>query len=140
MMGKDWVLPPLTNSWIIIMISLYIALNRTPNIDCYWVGAVPKVRTPPRFRCDTNSPFCLLLSVYSVEREPASRKSQYCVRDDMRSLAKGVFLGMVPGSQGEHLKYMYNYIQNGIYIYMFPHERLALWPLVFSRLISKRGD
>ena len=21
---------------------LYIALNRTPNIDCYWVGAVPK--------------------------------------------------------------------------------------------------
>ena len=35
--------PPLSNSWIIIIIWLYIALNRTPNIDCYWVGAVPKV-------------------------------------------------------------------------------------------------
>ena len=22
---------------------MYIALHRTPNIDCYWVGAVPKV-------------------------------------------------------------------------------------------------
>ena len=36
-----WVLPPLSNSWIIVIIWLYIALNRTPNIDCYWVGAVP---------------------------------------------------------------------------------------------------
>ena len=36
-----WVLPPLSNSWITIIIWLYIALNRTPNIDCYWVGAVP---------------------------------------------------------------------------------------------------
>ena len=26
---------PLTNSWIITIIWLYIALNRTPNIDCY---------------------------------------------------------------------------------------------------------
>ena len=32
----------LSNSWIISKIWLYIALNRTPNIDCYWVGAVPK--------------------------------------------------------------------------------------------------
>ena len=23
---------------------LYIALDGTPNIDCYWVGAVPKLR------------------------------------------------------------------------------------------------
>ena len=38
-----WVLPPLSNSWIIRIIWLYIALTRTPNIDCYWVGAVPKV-------------------------------------------------------------------------------------------------
>ena len=38
-----WVLPPLSNSWIIIIIWLYIALNRTPNIDCYCVGAVPKI-------------------------------------------------------------------------------------------------
>ena len=36
-----WILPPLSNSWIITIIWLYIALNRTPNIDCYWVGAVP---------------------------------------------------------------------------------------------------
>ena len=26
------------------IIGLYIALNRTPNIDCYWVGAVPKFK------------------------------------------------------------------------------------------------
>ena len=38
-----WVLPPLSNSWIISIIWLYIALNRTPNIDCYWVGAVPNI-------------------------------------------------------------------------------------------------
>ena len=39
-----WVLPPLSNSWIIFIIWLYIALNnRTPNIDCYWVEAVPKL-------------------------------------------------------------------------------------------------
>ena len=25
------------------IIWLHIALNRTPNIDCYWVGAVPTV-------------------------------------------------------------------------------------------------
>ena len=29
--------------WGIIKICLHIAPNRTPNIDCYWVGAVPKV-------------------------------------------------------------------------------------------------
>ena len=33
---KPWVLPPLSNSWIIIILWLYIALDRTPNIDCYW--------------------------------------------------------------------------------------------------------
>ena len=33
-----WVLPPLSSSWIIIIIWLYIALNRTPNVDCYWGG------------------------------------------------------------------------------------------------------
>ena len=43
MWGFGWVLPPLSNSWIITIIWLYIALTRTPNIDCYWVGAVPKV-------------------------------------------------------------------------------------------------
>ena len=37
--------PTLRNSWIIIIIWLYIALNRTPNIDCYCVGAVPKSST-----------------------------------------------------------------------------------------------
>ena len=39
--GMAWVLPPLTNSRIIV-IGLYIALDRTPHIDCYWEGAVPK--------------------------------------------------------------------------------------------------
>ena len=35
---------PLSNSWIIYIMRLYIAFNRTPNIDCYWGeggGAVP---------------------------------------------------------------------------------------------------
>ena len=41
--GLRPVLPPFSNSWIMNIIWLYIALNRTPNIDCYWVGAVPKV-------------------------------------------------------------------------------------------------
>ena len=34
--GLGSVLPHLSNSWIIIIIGLYIALNRTPNVDCYW--------------------------------------------------------------------------------------------------------
>ena len=42
--GLGWVLPPLSNSWIRNIIWSYIALNRTRNIDCYWVGAVPKVQ------------------------------------------------------------------------------------------------
>ena len=41
--GLGWILPPPIDSWIMIIIWLYIAFNRTPNIDCYWVGAVPKV-------------------------------------------------------------------------------------------------
>ena len=32
---NGWVLPPLSNSWIIIIKGLFIALNRTPNINCY---------------------------------------------------------------------------------------------------------
>ena len=36
-----WVLSPPSNSWIITIKWLYIALNKTPNIACYWVGAVP---------------------------------------------------------------------------------------------------
>ena len=47
MTPKPWVLPPLSNSWIISIISLYIALNRTPNINCYWVGAVPNLNPSP---------------------------------------------------------------------------------------------
>ena len=31
-------LPQLSNSWIILIVWLYIALNRTPDIDCYWGG------------------------------------------------------------------------------------------------------
>ena len=33
---------PFGNSWIIIIIGLSTALDRTPNIDCDRVGAVPK--------------------------------------------------------------------------------------------------
>ena len=43
-LGLGSVRPPLSNSWIVTLIWLYIALNRTPNIDCDWVGAVPKVQ------------------------------------------------------------------------------------------------
>ena len=42
--GLGSVLPPFSNSWIIIIIWLYIAPHRNPNIDCYWVGALPKVQ------------------------------------------------------------------------------------------------
>ena len=31
---------PLRKNWIISILWLYIALNRTPNLDCYWVGTV----------------------------------------------------------------------------------------------------
>ena len=41
---KGSVLLPLSNSWILIILWLYIALNRTPNIDCYWEVAVPNVK------------------------------------------------------------------------------------------------
>ena len=37
-LGLGGVLHPLSNSWIIIIIWLYIALNRTANIDCYLGG------------------------------------------------------------------------------------------------------
>ena len=37
-LGMIWVLPHITNSWIISIIWSYIALNRTPDIDCYWGG------------------------------------------------------------------------------------------------------
>ena len=39
-----WLLPPLSNSWIILKIWLYIALNRTPNIDCYWQYPIYRVQ------------------------------------------------------------------------------------------------
>ena len=42
-LGLGSVLPPLSNTWIVFLIWLYIALRRTPNIDCYWEGALPKV-------------------------------------------------------------------------------------------------
>ena len=34
--------PPLSNSWIMNILWLHIALNRTLNIDGYWVGAILK--------------------------------------------------------------------------------------------------
>ena len=39
--GIGWVLPLLSNSWIIMIIIilwLYIYVNRTPNLDCYGGG------------------------------------------------------------------------------------------------------
>ena len=37
-----WVLPPPpSNSWIMSIIWLYIALNRTPSIDCGGAGQYP---------------------------------------------------------------------------------------------------
>ena len=35
---------PLSSSWIISIIGVYIALNRTPNIDCYSGGQYPRFR------------------------------------------------------------------------------------------------
>ena len=35
--------PPSVTVGLILIVVLYIARNRTPNLDCYWVGAVPKV-------------------------------------------------------------------------------------------------
>ena len=37
-----WILPPLSNSWILFIIWRYKALNNSPIIDCYCMGAVPK--------------------------------------------------------------------------------------------------
>ena len=37
------VLPPLSNGWRIIIVWFYVALNGTPNFDCYWGWAVPKL-------------------------------------------------------------------------------------------------
>ena len=34
----DGILPPLSNRWLIGIIGLYIARNRTPNVDCYGGG------------------------------------------------------------------------------------------------------
>ena len=36
--GLGSVLRPVSSSWIIIILWLYIALRRTPNINCYWGG------------------------------------------------------------------------------------------------------
>ena len=41
-LGSRFSTAPLSNSWIMIIIWFYKALNRTPSMDCYWVGAVPK--------------------------------------------------------------------------------------------------
>ena len=55
--GKRWVLPPLSNSWMISIIWLYIALNRTPNIGCCWGGAVPKERDGMQYGWGAQSNF-----------------------------------------------------------------------------------
>ena len=35
-------MPPPSNSWLIFMLQLYIALNITPIKGCYWLRAVPE--------------------------------------------------------------------------------------------------
>ena len=42
-MGYILGTPPLSNSWIVSIIWVYIALNRTPNIDCYWGGSTQAI-------------------------------------------------------------------------------------------------
>ena len=61
-----WVLPPLSNSWIISIIWVFIALKRTPNIDCYWVGAVPKGYQP----CTCPNSDALVLGVLHATPKP----------------------------------------------------------------------
>ena len=34
-----WILPPLSNSWILFILYLYTALDVGPILDCYSVGA-----------------------------------------------------------------------------------------------------
>ena len=57
---------PPSNSWITSMIGLYIALNGTPNIDCYWVGAVPNLYPTPFFLVYVI--FCPEHSLYQVSQ------------------------------------------------------------------------
>ena len=38
-----WVLPEFSNSWIIFILQIYSDLNSSPSIDCYCMGAVPKL-------------------------------------------------------------------------------------------------
>ena len=39
-----WVLPPLIKNWMTFLISLDGAVNMTPNMDCSWVRAGPKIQ------------------------------------------------------------------------------------------------
>ena len=51
--GLDWALPTLSKSWmiiILIIIRLYIALNRTPSIDCYLGGSTQGLELSAGFR------------------------------------------------------------------------------------------
>ena len=38
--NRPWVLPPLSNSWITVLVELCPALILAPTIDCFWVGAI----------------------------------------------------------------------------------------------------
>ena len=67
--GISWVLPPLTNSWIIIEIWLCIAINRTPNTDCYWVGVGFRAQGLARSGCILQSLFWCLCSTSDQGRK-----------------------------------------------------------------------
>ena len=47
MKPRPWILLPLSNSWIIFIVWLHIAIHRSPNINCCWVGAVPNLDLKP---------------------------------------------------------------------------------------------
>ena len=53
--GHELGTAPLSNSWITIIIWLYIALNRTPDIDCFWGGG----QYPSYKSCDAGSALLL---------------------------------------------------------------------------------
>ena len=78
--GSRWVLPPLSNSWMLIIIQLYIALNRTPNVDCYWGGAVPKVHGTTKGQGDGRT------ALYTEQAAWRSRNVSLAISGLMQSL------------------------------------------------------
>ena len=62
---------------------VYIALDRTPNIDCYWGGAVPKVNP----RCSTSIPSLVPRPSSSSATRGEARRM--CLGSKLRALGLG---------------------------------------------------